>query len=175
MKTKINKIKLRYGENPNQSAYLVNNVKKSIFSYQISGKKISYNNLIDVDSGLRCLEEFKEPTSIIIKHTNPCGVSINKNRLSSLKSAINCDPISAFGGIVSCNFKIDRIIAKELNKIFLEIVIGKGFTSDALKILKKKKNLRLIDTNTLKKSGTNLNVISHWQFTYSRTRQYNTQ
>ena len=70
MKNKKNKIKLRYGENPNQKGYLINDQKNSIFTYQISGKQISYNNLIDLDSGLRCLKEFNEPTAIILKHTN---------------------------------------------------------------------------------------------------------
>ena len=73
------KIKLRYGENPNQESYLEIFSSKSIFDYQISGKKISYNNIIDIDSGLKCLSEFIEPTCIIIKHTNPCGVASSKH------------------------------------------------------------------------------------------------
>ena len=75
MKIKNRKIELRYGENPNQKAYLIKDNNKTIFDFQLSGKKISYNNIIDVDSGLKCLNEFSEPTSIIIKHTNPCGVA----------------------------------------------------------------------------------------------------
>ena len=154
---KINK--LRYGENPHQEASVYSQNTFSI--KQLSGKKLSYNNYNDMFSAINITKVLpKNLGCVVLKHSNPCGVSINKNRLGSLKSAINCDPISAFGGIISCNFKIDRYIAKELNKIFLEIVIGKGFTNDALKILKKKKNLRLIDTNTLKKSDTNLSVIS---------------
>ena len=74
MKIKNKKIKLRYGENPNQKAYLITNFKQPIFNYQISGKKISYNNILDLDSGLKCLAEFVEPTSIIIKHINPIKV-----------------------------------------------------------------------------------------------------
>jgi len=80
-----------------------------------------------------------------VKHANPCGVSINKNHLISYKSALSCDPISAFGGIVSCNFKINKSLASELNKLFLEVIIANGFDNNALKLLKKKKNLRLID------------------------------
>ena len=76
---KINKVKLRYGENPNQDAYIINSNKKSIFDFQINGKQIGYNNIIDLDSGLRCLNEFNEPTSIIIKHTNACGIASAKN------------------------------------------------------------------------------------------------
>ena len=83
--------------------------------------------------------------TVIIKHANPCGVSINKDNLKSYRLALASDPISAFGGIVSCNYKINKILAIELNNIFLEVVIANGFDSAALKVLKKKKNLRLID------------------------------
>ena len=75
MKAKRKKINLRYGENPSQKAYLINDKRKSIFDFQISGKKISYNNIIDVDSGYKCLKEFQKPTCVIVKHTNPCGVA----------------------------------------------------------------------------------------------------
>ena len=92
--------------------------------------------------------------TVIIKHTNPCGVSMLKNKLESYKFALACDPVSAFGGIVSCNFKITRNLAIELNNIFLEVVIGNGFDEDAFRILKKRKNLRLIDA-----SGFKLNEI----------------
>ena len=81
----------------------------------------------------------------IHNHANPCGVSINRNKLESVTSAFKCDPVSAFGGIVSCNFKITKNIAEELNKTFLEVVIANGYENIALKILKKKKNLRIID------------------------------
>merc|ERR1712086_1238681 len=83
--------------------------------------------------------------TVIVKHANPCGVSVNKNSLRSYQLALACDPVSAFGGIVSCNYKINKTLAIELNKIFLEVVIGNGFETDALKILKKKKNVRIID------------------------------
>ena len=82
-----------------------------------------------------------------MKHANPCGVSTLKNKIDSYKSALACDPISAFGGIVSCNFKMTKNLALELNKIFLEVVIANGFDKDSLKILKLKKNLRLIDSS----------------------------
>ena len=88
----------------------------------------------------------KNVGTIIIKHGNPCGVSIHKNNIESYKSALACDPISAFGGIVFCNFKISKPLALEINKMFLEVVIANGFAKDALKILKSKKNLRLIDS-----------------------------
>ena len=87
--------------------------------------------------------------TVIVKHANPCGASINYNKIKSFKLALSCDPISAFGGIVSCNFKIKKKLALELKKIFLEVVIGNGFDKDAIKILSKKKNLRIIDSSNL--------------------------
>jgi len=115
---------------------------------QIHGKQLSYNNYNDIFSALTISKSLPKNTgTVIVKHANPCGVSINKNHLKSYKSALACDPISAFGGIVSCNFKINKNLASELNKLFLEVIIANGFDSDALKLLKKKKNLRLIDAS----------------------------
>ena len=96
----------------------------------------------------------KNKGTVIVKHANPCGVSINSNNFQSYKYALKCDPISAFGGIVSCNFEINKNLAIELNKIFLEVIIGNGFDRNALKILKRKKNIRLIDSKnyTLKEN-----------------------
>src|SRR6056300_400069 len=135
----------RYGENPHQKSaiYSKNN---SIKINQIHGKQLSYNNYNDIFSALTISKSLPKNTgTVIVKHANPCGVSINKDHLKSYKSALACDPISAFGGIVSCNFKITKKLAEELNKLFLEVIIGNGFEKDALKLLKKKKNLRLID------------------------------
>jgi phosphoribosylaminoimidazolecarboxamide formyltransferase/IMP cyclohydrolase len=135
----------RYGENPHQlsAIYSKNNSMKI---NQIHGKQLSYNNYNDIFSALTISKSLpKNIGTVIIKHANPCGVSINKDHLKSYKSALACDPISAFGGIVSCNFKIDKNLALELNKLFLEVIVGNGFEEDALKLLKKKKNLRLID------------------------------
>ena len=108
MKAKNKKIILRYGENPNQDAYLINKQKNSIFDFQLSGKIISYNNLIDLDSGLRCLKEFIEPTSIILKHTNPCGIASAKNIEIAFNRSYKSDPKSAFGGIILLNRKVMR-------------------------------------------------------------------
>ena len=109
------KTKLRYGENPNQKAYLLQNKKKSIFEYQISGKMISYNNIIDVDSGLKCLNEFKEPTSIIIKHTNPCGVASSKDIYQAFYKSFESDRKSAFGGVIFLNRKVNLKLANSSN------------------------------------------------------------
>ena len=136
----------RYGENPHQKSaiYSKNN---SLKINQIHGKQLSYNNYNDIFSALTISKSLPKNTgTVIVKHANPCGVSINSNHLKSYKLALACDPISAFGGIVSCNFKISKNIATELNKLFLEVIIANGFEKNALKLLKKKKNLRLIDS-----------------------------
>ena len=113
---------------------------------QIHGKQLSYNNYNDIFAALTISKSLPlNRGTVIVKHANPCGVSIKKNNLESYQSALACDPTSAFGGIVSCNFKIKKNLALELNKIFLEVVIANGFENDALKILKSKKNLRIID------------------------------
>ncbi len=141
---KNKKIKLRYGENPNQDAYINSYSKNSIFNYQISGKKISYNNLLDLDSGLKCLKEFSEPTSIIVKHTNACGAASSKNIETAFHKSYNSDPKSAFGGIIFLNRKVSILLAKKIFKNFFEIVAASDYEKGALEILKKKKNLILI-------------------------------
>ncbi len=135
----------RYGENPHQKSGIYSK-NTSMKINQIHGKKLSYNNYNDIFSALTISKSLpRNVGTVIVKHANPCGVSINKSYLASYRSALACDPISAFGGIVSCNFKIDKSLALELNKLFLEVIIANGFDNDALKLLKKKKNLRLID------------------------------
>ena len=139
--------KLRYGENPHQhSAVYSSNTDIKI--NQIHGKQLSYNNYNDIFSALTISKSLpKNRGVVIVKHANPCGVSILKNNIDSYKNALSCDPISAFGGIVSCNFKINKNLALEMNKIFLEVIIANGFDKQALQILKLKKNLRLIDSS----------------------------
>tara|TARA_B100001063_G_scaffold185229_1_gene174977 strand:- start:224 stop:1759 length:1536 start_codon:yes stop_codon:yes gene_type:complete len=157
--------KLRYGENPHQESaiYSQNNF---LNIKQLHGKKLSYNNYNDIFSALSISKSLPKNTGVVIvKHTNPCGVSSLKNNIECYKSALACDPISAFGGIVSCNFKINKKLALELNKLFLEVIIGNNFDLDALKILKNKKNLRLIDasnlnfTEILKFNSANENIL----------------
>ena len=136
---------LRYGENPHQQGSLYKttdnlNLKK------IYGKNLSYNNYNDIYAALSILESLKKNEgTVIIKHTNPCGVSIEKNQIRSFKHALMCDPVSAYGGVVAINSAISKKLALELNKIFFEVIVSRGFKKDALKILKKKKNIRLID------------------------------
>ena len=137
--------KLRYGENPHQES-AVYSTDEDFNIKQIHGKQLSYNNYNDIFSALTISKSLPNNTGcVIVKHANPCGVSIHKNTLKSYQLALACDPVSAFGGIVSCNFKVNKILALELNKKFLEVIIGNGFEIEALKILRKKKNLRIID------------------------------
>ena len=141
---------LRYGENPHQQAAVYSKTN-SLNLDQIHGKQLSYNNYNDIFSALTISKSLPSNTgTVIIKHANPCGVSIHKNALESYKLALACDPISAFGGIISCNYKINKTLAKELKNIFLEVIIANGFDREALNILKNKKNLRLIDSSNFR-------------------------
>ena len=138
----------RYGENPHQKSGIYSK-NSNMNIKQIHGKHLSYNNYNDIFTALSISKSLpKNVGTVIIKHANPCGVSIKKNHLESYKSALACDPVSAYGGIVSCNFKIKKSLALELNKLFLEVIIADSFDTNAQKILKTKKNLRLIDASS---------------------------
>jgi phosphoribosylaminoimidazolecarboxamide formyltransferase/IMP cyclohydrolase len=145
--------RLRYGENPHQhsSVYVSDYEDKRLGFIKIHGKELSYNNYNDIFASLEILKSLKKNSgTVIIKHANPCGVSENKVPLNSFKNAYACDPISAFGGVIACNFKIKKKIAIEINKNFLEVILAKGFDKDSLEVLKKKKNLRIIDISNFK-------------------------
>ena len=145
--------KLRYGENPHQqsSIYVNDYDDKRLRFNQIHGKELSYNNYNDMFASLEILNSLKKSSgTVIIKHANPCGVSENKVPLISFKNAYASDPISAFGGVIACNYKINKKIASEINKNFLEVVLAKGFDKESLEILKSKKNLRVIDISNFK-------------------------
>ena len=128
--------KMRYGENPHQKAAAYKrpgDQSNSILNAKIhQGKKLSYNNIMDADGALACLKEFKDPTCVIVKHANPCGVSSSDNLIDAYIKAFNADPISAFGGIVALNQKCTAKIAQEINKVFTEIVIAPSFENEAL-------------------------------------------
>ena len=145
--------KLRYGENPHQesSIYINDYNDKQLGFNQIHGKELSYNNYNDMFASLEILQTLKKNSgTVIIKHANPCGVSENKIPLMSFKNAYASDPISAFGGIIACNYKISKKIASEINNNFLEVLLAKGFDKESLKILRKRKNLRIIDISKFK-------------------------
>ena len=144
---------LRYGENPHQnsSIYVSDYDDQKLKFEQLNGKELSYNNYNDMFAALEILSSIKKKVAtVIIKHANPCGVSVNKSPLVSFKNAYASDPISAFGGVVACNFKIDKKIAQEIRKNFLEVILARGFNKNALDILKSKKNLRIIDISKFK-------------------------
>ena len=144
-----NKINLRYGENPKDKAFLINSTKKTLFDFKINGKNLGYNNILDIDSGFKCLAEFKEPTCVIVKHASPCGVASANNIYKAFEKSFNADNKSAFGGIVLLNRKINKQLADILSKNFFEIIVASKFEKKASEILKKKKNLVLIELNKL--------------------------
>lgn len=139
---------LRYGENPHQSAsyYISTTEKGAMKDFEIlGGKELSFNNLRDMDLCWKVVSEFKEEMACCaVKHSTPCGVSVGTSALETYTKTFECDPVSIFGGIIGMNFKVDAPTAEELNKTFLEIVMATDFDDDALEILKKKKNLRII-------------------------------
>ena len=143
---------LRYGENPHQksSIYVNDLFDNDLGLKKLKGKNLSYNNYNDIFTGLGVLSSLKKSGSVIIKHANPAGVSINSSPYKSFKESYLSDPVSAFGGVVGCNFKINKKIAKEMSKIFFEVILAKKFDNDALKIFSRKKNLILIDTSKFK-------------------------
>ena len=139
--------KLRYGENPHQLGAFYS---KGNFNEleKLNGKELSYNNYNDIYYGLDIVNSLPNGIgTIIIKHANPSGVSIDKRQLFSFTQAFNCDPLSAFGGVIICNYKVKHETAKEINKKFFEVVVAKDFDSKALSVLKRKKNLRIIKNN----------------------------
>ena len=139
--------KLRYGENPHQQGSLYGTTD-NLGIEKIHGKELSYNNYNDIYSALSILNTFKKREgTVIIKHAYPCGASVEKNQIKSFENALACDPISSFGGVVAINSIITKKLATELNKKFFEVIISKGFNKDAFKILKKRKNTRLVNCN----------------------------
>ena len=148
-------VSLRYGENPHQSANFYGNIDE-IFT-QLHGKELSYNNLVDLDSGIRLINEFEQPTVAIIKHTNACGLASRDTMLQAWIDALACDPISAFGGVIFLNGTIDNVeLANEINKLFFEIILATDYSPEALEILQSKKN-RII----LKKNSDNIEQKSY--------------
>ncbi|MCK5284913.1 MAG: bifunctional phosphoribosylaminoimidazolecarboxamide formyltransferase/IMP cyclohydrolase [Alphaproteobacteria bacterium] len=141
---------LRYGENPHQSAalYTVDTYVRpgAASATQIQGKELSYNNLNDTNAAFELIAEFEDPAVAIIKHSNPCGVAIGKNTFEAYKKALLCDPISAFGGIIALNQPLNKETAEAITKQFVEVIIAPSIENDALEVLKKKKNLRVLTT-----------------------------
>ena len=144
---------MRYGENPHQAAaaYTIpGDRSNNILNAKIhQGKKLSYNNIMDADAALSCLKEFNSTACVIVKHANPCGVALGANMLNVYKRAFNADSLSAFGGIIAINQPCDDILAEEISKVFVEIVLAPAFTKKSLEIFSKKKNLRILEVGNI--------------------------
>ncbi|MFI3314105.1 MAG: bifunctional phosphoribosylaminoimidazolecarboxamide formyltransferase/IMP cyclohydrolase [Rikenellaceae bacterium] len=132
------KTELRYGENPHQQAAFYGDLSQ-LFD-KIWGKDISYNNMLDIEAAVSLISEFSEPTFAILKHNNACGVASRSTILDAWNSALACDPVSAFGGVLIANGEVDEATAQEINKLFFEVIIAPSYSEKGLEILKSKKN-----------------------------------
>lgn len=142
------KEQMRYGENPHQKAAVykeaIEITNSLISAEQLNGKQLSYNNINDANGAVELLKEFDETTVVAVKHANPCGVASASTVLDAYKAAYEADPVSIFGGIVAVNACVDKATAEEMVKIFLEIVIAPDYTDEAVEVLKRKPNLRVL-------------------------------
>ncbi len=136
---------LRYGENPHQRGTFYGNLNEMF--EQLNGKELSYNNLLDVDSAVNLISEFNETTFVVLKHNNACGLASRPKLIDAWKDALAGDPTSAFGGVLITNKEVDLVTAKEINKLFYEVLIAPSFAADALELLKGKKNRILLQQN----------------------------
>jgi phosphoribosylaminoimidazolecarboxamide formyltransferase/IMP cyclohydrolase len=154
---------LRYGENPHQRAALYVSEPPApglANADQLHGKAMSYNNYVDADSAWRAAYDFAEPAVAIIKHANPCGIAVGADAADAHRKAHACDPISAFGGVIASNRRVDRVFAEQVADIFTEVVIAPSFDADALELLQEKKNLRLLVAQPAIRGGIELRAIS---------------
>lgn len=155
---------LRYGENPHQKGYYFGRLED--YLKQLHGKALSYNNLVDIDAAVALTSGLDKKSFVVIKHTNPCGVATREELSQAWKDALAGDPVSAFGGILSANEKIDKATAEEIHKLFFEVIIAPGYDEDALEILKqKKKRIVLLQTKNVKRTGQVRSVLDGylWQ------------
>ncbi len=152
---------LRYGENPHQRAAFYKETGSLIDGItgleQLHGKELSFNNLLDLDAAVKMVKSFDEPCSVIVKHSNPCGVAIGETLFSALHKALATDTISAFGGIFGFNKKLDVKTAEELKNLFIEVVVAPDYDPAALVLLSQKKNIRLLKMKLAKDSPAELN------------------
>ncbi|MBS0522836.1 MAG: bifunctional phosphoribosylaminoimidazolecarboxamide formyltransferase/IMP cyclohydrolase [Proteobacteria bacterium] len=143
---------LRYGENPHQKAafYADGSKRPGIATArQVQGKELSYNNINDTDAAYECVAEFSEPAVVVIKHANPCGVAVGKDQYSAYLKAYQCDPVSIYGGIVALNRRLEAQTATDLAKRFLEVIIAPDVSPEALEILARRKDVRILLAGTL--------------------------
>jgi phosphoribosylaminoimidazolecarboxamide formyltransferase/IMP cyclohydrolase len=141
------KMDLRYGENPHQKAamYADDSGTGVAHGLQVQGKELSFNNIVDLQAAWDLAQEFDEPVCAIIKHTNPCGTATGKTLAEAYVRALECDPVSAFGGVIGVNRTVDRAAAAEMAKLFVEVIAAPGFDAAAKEVFWSKKNLRLIE------------------------------
>jgi len=136
---------MRYGENPHQQAALYAWAGQEPVFKQLSGKELSYNNLVDLDAACAIPREFAEPTVAIIKHTNPCGLASADNLVEAFQMALDCDPISAFGSIIATNREVDVDLVKAIGKLFVEVLVAPSYTEKAAaRLAKRKKKCRVV-------------------------------
>ncbi len=139
---------LRYGENPHQRAALYSAGAGGVGgARQLHGKELSYNNLVDLDAAWELASEFSEPAVAIIKHTNPSGCAVSATLAEAYRLALSCDPVSAFGSVIAVSRPVDRETAREMSKLFVEAIAAPAFDRDALELLTRKKNLRLVEVS----------------------------
>jgi phosphoribosylaminoimidazolecarboxamide formyltransferase / IMP cyclohydrolase len=141
------KMDLRYGENPHQKAamYADDSGSGVAHAVQVQGKELSYNNIVDLQAAWDLAQEFEETVCAIIKHTNPCGTATGKTLAEAYRRALECDPVSAFGGVIGVNRPVDAAAASEMAKLFLEVIAAPAFDSGAKDVFSSKKNLRLVE------------------------------
>lgn len=155
---------LRYGENPHQSAKFYRQSQPIPFSLafarQLNGKELSYNNIQDANAALNMVREFAEPFCVGVKHMNPCGAAIGKDIVDCWTKSYNADPVSIFGGIVATNCEVNGEVATLMKDVFLEIIIAPKFSPEALEILCRKKNLRLLEVDMLQTDDIQKNMVS---------------
>ena len=140
------KSSLRYGENPHQSAALYAGATSGVVNaQQLHGKEMSFNNYTDADAAWRAVRDHRDPAVAIMKHANPCGIAVCELGVSvAYQHAHECDPVSAFGGVVAANRKVDLAMAEPLSKVFTEVVIAPDYDQDALELLMKKPSIRIL-------------------------------
>ncbi len=141
---------LRYGENPHQVAAFFG--KDGSLPRQLHGKEISYNNMLDIEAAIELIDDFNGTALAIIKHNNACGCAVRPTILQAWKDALAGDPVSAFGGIIATNAPVDKEVAEEMNKIFFEVIIAPSYSSEALEILKSKKNRIILERGSVRPS-----------------------
>src|SRR5699024_7550736 len=141
---------LRYGENPHQGAAVYRNEEHGLaHAEQLHGKAMSYNNYVDTDAARRAACDFDEPAVAIIKHANPCGIAVGDDLADAHRKAHACDPVSAFGGVIAVNRRLTREAAEQIIEVFTEVVLAPEFEDEALEMLQRKKNIRLLRRSPL--------------------------